>query len=235
MKMHGFEIGRLPGITLAAILSALILVLLFAGLCQAQEPVDRKWGIGWDQGLTLRAWLGGRWEIALAAGPDDYLSKEETRSWFVSDPSSRQGVPEVPEDIREEHGWVRFQLGRLIKRHGDFAVAGYGGVVYEWIVHQERNLVLQDLGNGYDSFELDRNTERWVMTLGLRPSWQPTSFLTIETAFGLNFIVDNWDQTTNRTWTGVDGSDHLELDGHGQKFQDFGFEGAASVQIFIWL
>ncbi len=214
---------------------ALVVILQSSGLAQAQEPVDRTWGFGWDHGLTARVWMGGVWEVSVAAGPDDYLSKVESRSWMLTDPSPQQGLLEVPEDVREEHGWVRFQVGRLIKHHNDFTVTGYGGVVYEWIVHQDRTLMLHDLNSDYDTFELDRHTRRWVMTLGFRPAWQATSFLTIEAAFGLNFIVENWDQTTHQTYSGSDGFDYEELDGHAEIFEDFGIEGLASIQVFFWL
>ena len=214
---------------------AIALVMVMVGSAAALDKVDRTWGVGWDNGLTIRTWLGGTWELAVAAGPDDYLNKVETRSWYLSTPEAQQGLLEVPEDIREEHGWVRFQVGRLIKTKDQFAVIGYGGIVYEWIVHQERSLTLHELNANYNTYELDRHTQRWILTLGFRPSWQPASFLTIETAFGLNFIMENWDQTTKQSWAGVVGNDYQELDGHGQQFQDFGLEGMASIQIFIWL
>jgi len=220
---------------IAGIIFAAGLIVTLNGVASAQENVDRTWGLGWDNGLTVRTWLGGVWEVAVAAGPDDYLAKEETRSWFLNTPESQQGLLEVPLDIREEHGWVRLQVGRLIKKKGAFAATGYGGVVYEWIVHQDRKLILDEMNADYDTFELDRHTRRWILTLGIRPSWQPTSFLTVETAFGLNFIMENWDQTTKQTWAGRDGTDSQDLDGHGQKFQDFGLESMASIQFFIWL
>ncbi len=213
----------------------LVLLVMVPGLSSAQAQVERKWGLGWDNGLTARAWLGGQWEVAVAAGPDDYLNKEETRSWYLNTPGPQQGLLEVPEDIREEHGWVRLQLGRLIKKKDQFAVTGYGGVVYEWIVHQERSLMLHEMNNSYDTYELDRHTQRWIFTLGLRPSWEPASFLTVEAAFGLNFVVEDWDQTISQTWAGVEGRNYQELDGHGQQFEDFGLESMASIQIFIWL
>ncbi len=213
-----------------------VLLMSVPRLGQAQEALDHgTWGVGWDHGLTVRTWLAERWELSVAAGPNDYLVKEETRSWLLTDPESHQGLLEVPNDVRQENGWVRLQVGRLLKKHGRFRATVYAGAVYEWIVHQERDLLLHDLNNDYDSFELDRHTKRWIWTLGIRPSWQPTSFLTVETAFGLNYIVDNWDQTSLWKWSGVEGSDYQELDGHGERFQNFGFDGAASIQIIIWL
>ncbi len=213
----------------------LLLALGFPCFAPAQEPVERTWGFGYDHGLTVRAWLGGLWEVSLAAGPSDYLSKVESRSWLISSPSVQQGLLEVPEDVREEHGWVRMQVGRLIRQEGQFTVVGYGGVVYEWLNSQERSLVLHDLNNDYDTFELDRHTRRWIMSLGFRPAWQPVSFMTVEAAFGLNFIVENWDQTIHRTWSGAEGDDYQEFDGHVQIFEDFGLEAMASIQVFIWL
>ena len=225
-----------PWRLLAMVLFAVsMLMLSLPGFVLAQGSVDRTWGIGWDHGLTARSWFGGVWEVSLAAGPDDYLSKIESRSWFLDTPSVQQGLLEVPEDVREEHGWVRAQVGRLIKEQGDFTVTGYGGIVYQWINRQNRSLTLHELNGDYDTFELDRHTRRWVFTLGFRPAWQPVSFLTIEAAFGLNYIVENWEQSSYQTWAGVEGNDFQELDGHGEMFQDFGLEGLASIQVFIWL
>ncbi len=232
LKMEGEAPRRPVGWLL---LIVLMLMMGAAGSGRAQEKVDRTWGVGWDHGLTVRTWLGGCWELSVAAGPEDYLNKVETRSWFLNIPENQQGLLEVPEDTREEHGWVRLQVGRLIKKKDQFAVTGYGGLTYEWIVHQERNLLLHELNNNYDTFELDRHTQRWILTLGFRPSWQPVSFLTVEAAFGLNYIMESWDQTSIRTWSGTEGRDYQETDGAGQEFQDFGLEGLASIQIFIWL
>ena len=217
------------------LLVALLVLMSIPGMSPAQEPVERTWGFGWDHGLTARAWINGLWEVSLAAGPDDYLTKVESRSWLLADPAGQHGFLEVPEDVREEHGWVRVQAGRLIRQQGDFTVTGYGGVVYEWVVHQERSLLLHDLNNDYDTYEQDRHTRRWIMTLGFRPAWQATSFLTIEAAFGLNFIVENWEETIHRTYSGNPGFDYQELDGHSEIFEDFGLEGLASIQVFIWL
>ncbi|MCP4293341.1 MAG: hypothetical protein GY780_16065 [bacterium] len=212
----------------------LMLVLLLPSLAASQEPVQRKWGFGWDHGLSARMWIDGHWELSVAAGPDDYLSKTETRNWMLNAPPAHHGLLEIPEDIREEHGWVRIQGGRLIKNLDPFSIVGYAGLTYEWIVRQERSLTLEGLNTDFDTFELDRHTQRWIMTLGFRPAWQPTSFLTVEAAFGLNFIIENWDQSSYQTYAGVSGHDYQELDGHGQMFQDFGLEGLSSIQVFLW-
>jgi len=196
--------------------------------------VDRHWGIGWDSGLTVRYWLGGKWELALYAGPDDYLVKDEVQSWNLEDPPSLQGQLEVPRDQRDEHGWVRFQAGRLITRQKTLALVGYAGVVYEWIDHQDRRLELDSLAGDYDTLEITRFTHHWVLALGLRPSWQPADFLTIEMGFGLNFTWESWDQTMTQTWAGIEGESVMVTTGHGRSFQDFGWEGLSSLQFIFW-
>lgn len=220
--------------TRVIILGWVLLTIGFGSAARAQEPVDRHWGIGWDDGLTVRYWLAEKWELALAAGPDDYLVKDEVRSWNLEDPPPLQGQLEVPRDTRDEHGWVRFQVGRLITRQRTLALVGYTGVVYEWIDHQDRRLELDSLAGDYDTFEITRFTHHWVLALGLRPSWQPTDFLTIEMSFGLNFAWESWDQTTTRTWAGIEGQSREITSGHGRSFQDFGWEGLSSLQFIFW-
>ena len=219
---------------LAASLVMVVLGLVAAGPGLAQEPVNRSWGLGWDEGLTLRYWFGGKWEFSLAGGPDDYLVKDEVRSWNLTDPEQLQGQLEIPRDLRDEHGWVRVQTGRLIAHHQQLALVGYTGLVYEWIDHQERSLELDNLLGDYDTFELDRFTHHWILTLGLRPSWQPTDFMTIESSFGLNFTWTSWDQDTRQTWAGIEGENRSITSGHGRTFQDFGWDGLASLQFLFW-
>ncbi len=212
----------------------LVLILLTAQPVAATEPVEQVWGLGWDDGLTVRRWLGSRWELAVAAGPDDYLVKVETRQWLLSEPSAQHGALQVPEDHRREQGWVRGQVGYLLTRREQVALVAYSGLVYNWSDDQERTLVLDPLVGDYDTQEIDRFTERWVLTLGLRPSWRPVDFLTIDMAMGLNFVWENWEQTTHRTFAGVPGNDSILDDGHGRGFEDFGWEGAGSLQFFFW-
>jgi len=215
----------------------LFFLLLLSGSALAgeqPEPAAQTWGVGWDDGLTVRRWLGDRWELALSAGPDDYLVKAETQAWMQSDPALQRGVLQVPEDHRQEQGWVRAQVGHLLTRRGRLALVAYSGLTYNWIDYQERSLVLDPLVGDYDTWELDRFTERWVLTLGLRPSWRPADFVTIELAVGLNFIWESWDQTTERTLAGVETGDYTVDSGHSRSFEDFGWQGASSLQFFFW-
>lgn len=205
-----------------------------SGSALAQAPVDRGWGFGWDDGLTLRRWLGGVWEIGLAAGPDDYLIKDEVRTYDPTWPQDLNGRLEVPRDLRDEHGWVRLQLGRLVAHRDDLTLVGFVGGTYEWIDHQERRLALDELMGDYDTFELDRFTSHWVLDFGLRPAWRATEFLTIETAFTLRFSWENWDQVVGESWAGFDDEVVTSTSGHGRSFSDAGWEGTSSLQFLFW-
>ncbi len=67
------ERGRLVLICLTILM---ILTSVLPASAVEIGPVDRKWGLGWANGLTARFWLQGVWELSLSAGPDDNLSHE---------------------------------------------------------------------------------------------------------------------------------------------------------------
>ena len=213
-----------------------VVLVILTGVTAAAgaSAAERTWGLGWDEGLTVRYLAAGTWEFALAAGPDDYLQKIERRSSELFDPVAWHGVLEVPSDYREEQGWVRGQIGRRLATRGNLALTAFTGLTYNWIDAQERILVLDDLVGDFDTWERDRFTERWILAAGLRPSWRPADFLTVEFAFGLRFIWESWSETSERTYAGVDGADHEELSSHGRAFGDFGWEGVSSLQFFFW-
>lgn len=213
--------------------AALVVALLLAGGPSVADA-ELAWGVGWDDGLTARCWLDDRWELALSAGPDDHLTKEEVRSWLLTQPPQQQGSLEVPLDTRQEQGWVRLQLGRRLATHRPLRLVGFVGFTYNWIDFQERVLQLDDLLGDYDSWERDRFTDRWLLSVGLRPAWRPTSYLSLEAAFGLEFVWEHWDEHIDRTYAGIAGGDHLVTDGHGRSFSDFGWEGLSSLQIIFW-
>ena len=208
-------------------------VPVLAGPAVGDSPSEQTWGLGWDDGITLRRWLGD-WELGFAAGPDDYLAKEEYWAWESLDPEQVQGRLELPLDKREEHGWVRLRAGKLLLKEDRLAVTAFLGMTYEWIDHQERALTLDELVGDYDTFELDRFTDFWVLEAGLRPSWRMADRLSCEFSFGLRYVWEHWDQTITETWAGVDEADRNFTQGRGRKFQDFGWEGVASLGFILW-
>ena len=146
-----------------------------------------------------------------------------------------QGRLELPLDEREEHGWIRLRAGRLLGRQDRFAVTAFLGVVYEWVDHQERALALDELVGEYDTFELDRFTDFWTLEAGLRPSWRLAARLSCEFSFGLRYVWEDWDQKVTMTWAGVEDPDRNLTEGSGHRFQDFGWEGVASLGFILWL
>ena len=209
---------------------------VWGGSAVAQESGmhSGSWGLGWEDGLTLRHRMGA-WDLGVAAGPDDYLVKQEDRVWLSTDPESVQGRLELPLDEREEHGWVRLRAGRSLRERGRFGLAAFLGLSYEWIDHQERQLDLDALVGDYDTFELDRFTDYWILEAGLRPSWQLADWVDCEFSFGLRYVWENWDQSVTSTWAGVEQPDHTGTDGDGHRFQDFGWEGVSSLAFVFWL
>jgi len=205
-----------------------------AGPVLAAGHLAQGWGLGWEDGLTVRRWLGERWALGIAAGPDDYLVKVETQAWRAIDPVNVQGVLEVQVDNREEHGWVRGQVGYRFAQREDLSLVCYSGLVYNWIDYQGRALNLDTLSGEYDTWGLDRFTERWILSLGVRPAWRPVDFLTVEFAMGLNFIWESWDQTTEQVAADVPDSDRMVDHGHSRRFKDFGWDGTTSLQFFFW-
>lgn len=222
----------------SGVLGALLLIFQ-APVAAVAESVatgpacERTWGLGWDNGLTLRRWVG-EWELGLAAGPDDYLVKEEYWAWELVDPDQVQGRLELPLDEREEHGWVRLKTGRRLLQDQRLEATAFVGLTYEWIDHQERALTLDELVGDYDTFELDRFTDFWVLEAGVRPSWQVSRHLTCEFSFGLRYVWENWDQKVTSTWAGIHEPDRNLTQGSGNRFQDFGWDGAGSLSFILW-
>lgn len=199
-------------------------------------PVERKWGLGWDSGLTVRLWLGGVWELAVAAGPDDYLWNSEDHYYDTGYPPSWEEREEYTDSAdRIESGFVRFQAGRLVSRRGPLALVGYSGLQYGWTDDRySYSWVSVDdpVMTAIRTTDFDIST--WTLTLGLRPSWVILDFLTIETAFGLEYrwISRDWAELTEYPETGrVYIRTGFE---DGNSFNDSGWHGMSSLQFIVW-
>ena len=221
--------GRL----LSAAAAVCLLGLLLLGTTDVEAADrERKWGFGWDDGLTLRRWLGD-WELALSAGPNDYLSKTEERIWDPSDPIDLQGALEVPADDRREEGWVRFQVGHLAATYDDFGLVVFSGLTYNWRDVQNSSTALDYTGL-YDSYDWSYFDNNWILELGLRPSWRPVEFLSIEMAYGLRFT---WTDRTETKVQSLDGGLNVirtERASDYRSFSDFGWSGLGSLKFLFW-
>ena len=221
----------LPGI--------LALVIMFSAIqANAVEtgPVDRKWGLGWDSGLTARLWLGGVWELAVAAGPNDNLSTSEGFDYDTGRPPdwNEREDSNVREDKREA-GFVRLQGGRLVSRRGPLALVCFTGLQYTWTDSRYSNIVV-DIDTPENSHSTVRDYDRstWAVSLGIRPSFIVLDFLTIETAFGLQY---SWSDYEELDRTDYPESGQVRLDGRvdeGTSFRYSGWSGMGSLQFIIW-
>ena len=199
-------------------------------------PVERRWGLGWDQGLTARLWLGGVWELAVAAGPEDFLNDGEGFEYDTGYPPDweESEIGKVTED-RTESGFVRVQGGRLVARRGPLAMVCFTGLQYRWsdgstrVSHED---ALQPDLSYIETTDSDSST--WTLTLGIRPSFVVLGFLTIETAFGLEY---RWSETTWAQRREYPDSGRLFVETYasdGNSFDDSGWTGTGSLQFILW-
>jgi hypothetical protein len=199
-------------------------------------PVERKWGLGWDEGLTARLWLGGVWELGVAAGPEDFLMDSERSEYSTGYPPEwdEYQIDSLNEE-RRESGFVRGQVGRLLGRRGPLAAVCYLGLQYQWSdgrsVYSTEHPLDPEMDN---TLSYDSDSSAWTLALGLRPSFVVLDFLTIETAFGLEyrwfkneFVGRREFPETGELFTE---SEHRD----GNRFDDSGWNGMASLQFFVW-
>ena len=231
MSLSRHPRGALTGILAMAIMFSAV-------LASAAEtgPVDRKWGLGWDSGLTARLWLGGVWELAVAAGPNDNLSTSEGFEYDTGRPPEWNDYESqnVREDKRES-GFVRFQAGRLVSRRGPLAVVCYSGLQYTWTDSRysySEISVLNPENNRDTVRDYDRAT--WALSLGLRPSFVIMDFLTIETAFGLHYSWGSYEEIDRTVYPETG---QVRMDGRVDETSSFsysGWSGMGSLQFIIW-
>lgn len=215
------------------------LILLFVSwqaMAVETGPVERKWGLGWDHGLTARLWLGGVWELGLSAGPSDYLTTSEEHYYDTGQPPEWNEREEHKDrDDKRESGYVRLQAGRLVSRRGPLALVCFSGLQYEW---SDTRYSYEIVSTSYpeDSRINVRDIDRsiWSLSLGLRPSFIVLDFLTIETAFGL---IYSWSDTEDidRTTYPETGRTRVDVSGGDQSsFSYSGWSGMGSLQFIVW-
>lgn len=215
-----------------------LMILTSAGPTSAVEtgPVDRKWGLGWDSGLTGRLWLGGVWELALSGGPNDELSNDLRHSIDSGYPpfwEERESY--TTEDDKQESGFVRIQAGRLLARRGPMAAVGYLGLKYKWS-HSRYIDKVNDVDDPENSHihGRDYDDSSWILTLGLRPSFEVWNFLTIETAFGLWYRWYDYERVEWREYTQTGQVSQDVSTENEERFSSSGWSGMYSLQFIVW-
>lgn len=177
-------------------LLALTLVLGTGARAAQVEPVEplRRWGFGWDpavsgSGLTVRHRFSPEWDLAVAAGPNDYRRDMVRLAWDDDSNVFEDGVPQTDSDRREQ-GWVRLAAGRRIWRDGRLGVSGMAAVTYRWSVEEWR---YREIGRpsgslvDYLNRREQHDIESWTVALGIRPSVAVTPRLHVEFEAGLEF------------------------------------------------
>lgn len=215
-----------------------LLVLATVQTVSAVEtgPVERKWGLGWDSGLTARLWLGGVWELGLAAGPQDFLVDREGQFYDTGTPPYWEVREEEDHyEERTESGFARLQAGRLVGRRGPLAAVCYVGLQYLWS-DTRYSREFNRAGEPEDNYVVvtDYDRSNWTLTLGLRPSLVILDFLTIETAFGLEYRWFTYDRVDKEEYPET-GQVRIDIDhDEGNSFNDSGWSGMGSLQFIIW-
>jgi hypothetical protein len=225
-----------PG-TLACILS--VVLLPAAAAAGAGEPVPRElgWGFGWDDGLTLRRWVGG-WELGVAAGPEDWLRDEDSRQWDTAEADSLQGRDYRDDSYHRESGFVRLQAGRRLDRRGPLEFLVHANLQYRW--RDERWEHVRYYTDRIVEDSTDAWTETWSASAAARLAWRPLDTLSIETAFGLTY---SWSEQ-ERVYRDVERDLVEPIDPDREvvrqykestrSFDDYGWSGFGSLSFIYW-
>lgn len=185
--------GRCYRLSTPILLTLLALALVPATGARAAQEL-RRWGFGWDpavsgSGLTVRHRFSPVWDLAIAAGPNDFRRDSVRLSWDDDSNVYEDGVPQTDSDRREQ-GWVRLAAGRRFWQDGRLGVSGLLAVTYRWSVEEWR---YREIGTPSGSLVDYRNRreqhdiESWTVALGIRPSVAVTPRLHVEFEAGLEF------------------------------------------------
>jgi len=224
------------------ILLALIMLMSSAPTIAADDLPLRHWGFGWDpgesgQGLTMRYRFTPVWDLSLAAGPNDYRSDGEARSWDDDDDILDDGAT-AWDDARREEGWVRLATGARIWRQDRFAVSAACGLTYRWSngARQGRSYrsYSDELWDYYNTRAQD-DFETWTVTLGLRPSWDVTTRMRIEFEAGLAFDRTTAERVSETWWDSFPPTTREEATSHDRSFRSFGTFDLWRLKFIFWI
>ncbi len=219
-------------------LACAVLVLAGNGFAQEEHTQKYDWGFGWDSGLTLRRNFD-QWQVGVSAGPDDYL-RDNFRHDFSSDlPDSMQGRLQYSDHNRRESGFVRLHVAREVLRRDNLLFQGLLSGIYSWTDFMDEDLSYYfDEDEGVENLRrstTERFTHYYHLLVGMRVSWFPVSFLSLEHEFGLTY---RWieGEEERRIYDERDHSlDHDVYETREQSFQSFGpYSLTGDIQIVFW-
>jgi len=205
------------------------------------DPSEHPWGFGYEGGLTLRRKLGGKWELGISGGPNDWLSNSsEEENYSYSRPPGTEGSRRTDDDSRREGGFVAVHAGRTLWQKGSFDLVCYlrGRHTWSnWSDYQESIREGYIYGYPRSWTRTERDEREWAVSLGFRPAFRPVPWFSIEVRFGL---VYSWTSGNRRRE-----SIRYDEDGYrdesittrqfdGQSFRVFGYSGVSSLIFIVW-
>ena len=237
---------RSPGVRIAARMApvALLLVLLVPLVAGAEEaPVAplRHWAFGWDpgdsdRGLTVRYRFTPRWDLSVAAGPNDYRQETESRGWDTDNETSDDGAPRTG-DSRREQGWVRLAAGGRFWQEGRWAVSGVGAATYTWSVEDYRSRYYQNYNGALWDYRNERQStdrETWYITLGIRPSFRVSNRMQVEAEAGLSFSRETEEYESLYWWDSFTPTTRNERTTHYRNFRSYGGVELYKLKLIFW-
>lgn len=227
---------------LPPLLAALLLLLpAFAGAQEGAAPPLRRWGFGWDpadtgSGLTVRHRFSPRWDLSVAAGPNDYRLDSEFRDWDSDNIIVEDGMPER-DDTRREQGWVRLAAGGCFWRDGRVSVSGVGAVTYRWSVEEYAYRYFDSYEGAlwdYWNSRTKQDVNTWTVALGVRPSFAVTPRLNVEFEAGLEFERVTSDREVRKWWDNYPDTSLFQESRHQRAFNTYGGFEFYRLKFIFW-
>lgn len=226
-------------ILLVCAAAAAVVLPVAAVAADGEAPRARKWGLGWDQGLTLRRWVAD-WELGVTAGPDDWLDERTTRVWDTAESDSLQGRDDGGTDYRRESGFVRLGVGRVVAREAPLDFLAQVGLRYLWSNERRDRTYYNYNVTAVNIVREDTFRDTWTLDAGFRVAWRPTPFLGIETAFYLYYSWSEYERLERDLHRDLEPpleSDRVELlqiRDSERRFHHDGWNGLGDLVFVVW-
>lgn len=188
-------------------LSILFLLILTPGLAIAEyEPPEHRWTIGYEDGITLRRFLGENWEVYLGGGPNDQIYEYESTIFQYPDDDIPTHYSDYEDINKSESGFVHLGVGRRLLSEKRFWLTAFINVNYNWNNYQTKYKRDYIESGEYRMQERVGHAMSTTVSLGLRPAFDITSRITLVVDFGIYFrhSTETWDETSqyyNNNWS----------------------------------
>jgi len=192
------------------------------------EPSDHRWTIGYENGITVRRFLGENWEIFFGGGPDDYKSENSNAVFRDTDEGTLYSYSDDVGESKREEGFAHLGIGRTLLRDGRFWLVGIFDVKYNWENFQSGSESENFVSENYS---LSGKTGHRMITtsyLGLRPSLDITRRITLMVGLGIKYT--HFTETSDRWSVDEDSNRRNNRDTRSSNNLDvFGYGGIESV------